>query len=265
MQNSDGTPIWFELNTDDVAEAQDFYSATIGWTIAPSPMAEHGGYLIASAPDGAAIAGVTTPPPGTPSLPGWSIYLGVSDVDATAAKVKGLGGSIMVEPMDIAGVGRVALATDPQHVSFLLMTGASPDSLTAVAQGPHDGHEHGHGVWIELATPDPDGALAFYGALFGWTKEGAMLMGPLGEYVFLGSGEARPGAVMSSTTTGAPARWNWYAYVPDIDTAIATATGLGGVILQGPDQIPGGGYSANLADPAGAQIGIVGERIGDAG
>lgn len=260
MQNPDGTPIWFELNTTDEAKAKNFYAAAIGWTISRSPMPEHGGYLIASAADGAAIAGVATPPPNTPSLPNWSIYFGTSDVDAAAAKVKQLGGSIQVEPMDIPGVGRFAIATDPQHVSFMLMTGASPDPSTAFIQGPH----HGHGVWIELATPDPDGALDFYGALFGWTKEGAMPMGAMGEYVFLGSGEARPGAVMSSTATGAPARWNWYAYVPDIDAAIAAATSGGGVLLQGPDQIPGGDYSANVRDPNGAQIGMVGPRMGDA-
>ncbi len=260
MQNADGTPIWFELNTADEAKARHFYAATIGWTIARSPMPEHGAYMIASAPDGAAIAGITTPPPSAPSLSGWSIYFGTNDVDATTAQARELGGSIQVEPTDIPGVGRFAIAMDPQHVSFVLMTGASPDPSSALLQGPH----HGHAVWIELATPDPDGALAFYGALFGWTREGAMPMGPMGEYVFLGSGEARPGAVMSSKTTGAPARWNWYAYVPDIDAAIATATGLGGTLLQGPDQIPGGGYSANLGDPAGAQIGIVGERVGEA-
>ncbi len=33
----------------------------IGWTIAPSPMVEHGDYLIAGAPDGAAITGIAPP------------------------------------------------------------------------------------------------------------------------------------------------------------------------------------------------------------
>ncbi|KQN33246.1 glyoxalase [Sphingomonas sp. Leaf38] len=260
MQNPEGTPVWFELNTNNEAKARHFYAATIGWTIARAPMPEHGAYLIANAPDGAAIAGITTPPPSAPSLPDWSIYFGTADVDAAAVHVKQLGGSIQVEPMDITGVGRFAIASDPQHIGFMLMTGASLDPSSAFVQGPH----HGHAVWIELATPDPDGALAFYGALFGWTQEGAIPMGPMGEYVFLGSGDARPGAMMSSATTGAPARWNWYAYVPDIDAAITTATGLGGVLLQGPDQIPGGGYSANLGDLTGAQIGIVGPRISNA-
>ena len=65
MQNIDSTPIWFELNTADEAKAQHFYAATTGWmtgwTIAPSPMVEHGDYLIAGAPDDAAIAGIAPP------------------------------------------------------------------------------------------------------------------------------------------------------------------------------------------------------------
>ncbi len=145
------------------------------------------------------VAGMTTPLRNGRSLPDCSINFDTSDVDATAAKLQ-------VGPMDIAGVDRFAIAMDPQHVSFLLMTGASPDPSAAFIPGFHPGHA----VWNELATPDPDPdrALAFYGALFGWAREGAMSMGPMGEYVFLGSGEPRPSTVMSNETIGAPARWN---------------------------------------------------------
>lgn len=267
MANPDGTPVWFELSTPDADAARDFYAAVAGWTIAPSPMAEHGGYLIASAPDGAGVAGMMTPPPEAPAFPGWAVYFGVSDVDAAAAKVTGLGGAIVFGPMDIPHVGRFAIATDPQGVTLVLMTGSSPEDSAAFRQVP-GADSLGHGVWIELATPDPDGALAFYGALFGWENQGAMPMpvlseaegGEAGDYTFLGAGEARPGAVMSSATTGAPARWTWYVHVADIDAAIATAQAKRGTLLQGPDQIPGGDYSASIADPSGAQIGLVGPR-----
>jgi predicted enzyme related to lactoylglutathione lyase len=65
---------------------------------------------------------------------------------------------------------------------------------------------------------------------------------------------------MSSATTGAPARWNWYVDVTDIDTASAKVRGKGGTVLQGPDPIPGGSYSANVADPSGSWIGLAGPR-----
>jgi len=255
MANPDGTPIWFELNARDGTRASAFYAAAIGWTVDASPAAEHGGYRIATSPAGEGVAGIATPPPDAPSIPGWSIYFAVADTDQAAARIRSLGGAIAFGPMDIPGVGRFAIATDPQGVAFLIMKGASPEDSTAFKSIPG---QIGHGVWIELATPDPDGAIAFYGALFGWTREGAMPMGELGDYVFLGAGEARPGAVMPSHD--APPRWLPYFHVADIDAAVAAAQAQGGALLEGPHPIPGGDFSAHLADPDGSKVGIAGPR-----
>ena len=65
---------------------------------------------------------------------------------------------------------------------------------------------------------------------------------------------------MSSTLTGAPARWSWYAQAGDIDVAVAAAQAGGGTLIQGPDAIPGGSFSASLADPEGHAFGLVGPR-----
>lgn len=258
MSNMEGMPVWFELTTPDPDRSQDFYRHVAGWTIAPSAMAEHGGYRIATAPDGERIAGLMAPPPGAPSPVGWTVYFGVADVDAAAARVKELGGAVHFGPMDIPHVGRFAAVTDQQGIGFNLLTGSDPEGSRAFAAAPG---ALGHGVWVELATPDPDSAFAFYGALFGWEKAGAMPMGEAGDYAFIGKGaDFRPGAVMSSSLSGAPARWNWYVHVPDIDAAIETAKAHQGALIQGPDPIPGGDYSANVSDAHGFQIGLVGPR-----
>ncbi|MCW6531660.1 VOC family protein [Sphingomonas sp. MMSM20] len=257
MSSAEGTPVWFELITPDQDAARDFYTKVAGWTIAESAMPEHGGYRLASAPDGAQVAGLMKPPPGLTTF-GWTLYFATADVDAAAGRVKELGGAVLFGPMDIPHVGRFATVADPQGIVFNLLTGSSPEGSQAFAAAPG---ALGHGVWIELATPDPDGAFAFYGKMFGWEKAGAMPMGEAGDYAFIGKGaDFRPGAVMSSTTTGAPARWNWYVHVADIDAAIAAAKAHGGALLQGPDQIPGGDYSANVADAQGCQLGLVGPR-----
>ena len=263
MATPNGTPVWFELTTTDQDKAQTFYEKVAGWTVASSDYPEHGGYRLAKATDGAEIAGLMTPPPGMAGVPGWVVYCAADDVDAMAERVRQLGGQVHFGPMDIPHVGRFATVADPQGVTFQIMKGASPEDSQAFRQSvPGSDATIGHGVWIELATPDPDGAFAFYGQLFGWDKQGAMPMGEMGEYAFIGAGETRPGAVMSSTTTGAPARWNWYVHVPDIDAAIATATAKanGGTLMQGPDPIPGDSFSANIADAEGNQIGLVGPR-----
>lgn len=260
MAHPDGTPIWFELTTPDPDKAQSFYQAVAGWQVAPSPMPEHNGYRIANAAGGEGVAGLMAPPPGTGGVPGWTLYFATGDVDAMAARAKELGGKVFFGPMEIPHVGRFAVVGDPQGVVFSIMTGSSPNASAAFKQMCGDVGD-GHGVWIELATPDPEGALDFYGKLFGWSKQGSMPMGEMGDYTFIGRGEQdRPGAVMSSKMTGAPARWNWYVQVPDIDAAVATAKEQGGELLQGPDPIPGGALSANLKDTQGFQIGIVGRR-----
>ena len=62
-------------------------------------------------------------PPGVP--PHWNIYFGVEDVDATVAKAEGLGGTPAVPAMDVPGVGRMAMVTDPQGAGFWVMAGES--------------------------------------------------------------------------------------------------------------------------------------------
>ena len=262
MANPNGTPIWFELTTSDQGKAQAFYEKIAGWKVSTSPVAEHGGYRMATAPDGQGVAGIMKPPPGIDGIPGWVIYFASDDVDAMAEKVKQLGGQVHFGPMDIPEIGRFATVADPQGVAFQIMKGSSPEDSTAFMMSePGSAASVGHGVWVELATPDPDAAFDFYGKLFGWVKGGSMPMGDMGEYAFIGrGGDDRIGAIMPSKTTGAPEHWNWYVHVPDIDAAIDTVTSNGGSVRQEPMEIPGGSYSANIADAEGQPVGLVGPR-----
>jgi predicted enzyme related to lactoylglutathione lyase len=54
--------------------------------------------------------------------PSWGTYITVDDVDATAAKAKELGGTVLVEPQDIPEVGRFCVIKDPQGAVFSAMT-----------------------------------------------------------------------------------------------------------------------------------------------
>jgi predicted enzyme related to lactoylglutathione lyase len=45
-------------------------------------------------------------------------YLQVADCDASTAKAKELGASVMVPPQDIPKTGRFAVLTDPQGAMF---------------------------------------------------------------------------------------------------------------------------------------------------
>lgn len=260
MPLPEGFPVWFELTAPDPDAAQAFYEAVMGWRIAPSPHPEHGGYRVAEG-GGTPIAGIRRPMAQGTDRPGWAVYLATQDVEAAVARAEELGGRVRFGPFDIPHVGRFAVVSDPQGVVFALMAMANPAGSPAFGPVPLGTQPTlGRGVWIELATPDPEAAFAFYGGLFGWEKLGAMPMGGLGEYAFIGRGEFRPGAVMPSAATGAPAGWNWYVHVADIDAALDTTRARGGTVLQGPAPIPGGSFSAHVADPAGARLGLAGPR-----
>ena len=66
------------------------------------------------------VAGLMSPPPGMPDgVPAfWGVSFAVTDADATAALAVERGGSLLMEPMEREGVGRIATVTDPWGASF---------------------------------------------------------------------------------------------------------------------------------------------------
>jgi uncharacterized protein len=114
----EGVFVWCELGTTDADAAQRFYEEVFGWTTKDMG-AEYGGYRIfhRGDDDQNGIAGLMKNP--SPDIPAyWTPYVGVEDADATAARAKELGATIVVEPMDIPNVGRFAVISDPQGAVF---------------------------------------------------------------------------------------------------------------------------------------------------
>jgi predicted enzyme related to lactoylglutathione lyase len=76
--------------------------------------------------NGMGVAGVmdtnTLDHPNVP--PHWAAYLSVDDVDARLAKCKEMGATVLVDPMDIPKVGRMALIQDPQGSVIWLFKGS---------------------------------------------------------------------------------------------------------------------------------------------
>ena len=111
----EGVFVWDELGTTDVDGAQHFYEQVFGWTT--SDMGEEfGGYRIFNrGEDG--IAGVMALPDASVPVH-WQPYVAVEDPDATSAKAVELGGSVLIEVMDVPKVGRLAVLRDPQGATF---------------------------------------------------------------------------------------------------------------------------------------------------
>ena len=255
MTNREGTPIWYELMTGAPDAAQKFYSAVMGWSFRKPQGGLDRDYRVFAASDGDGVGGVMKAPDGASFAPIWTVYFGVSDVDAMAEKVKSLGGSVHMGPQDIPGIGRFAFVADPQGAIFYLMRGDSEQSSTAFAATA------GHFSWNELVTSDQKAALDFYGRLFGWTKAGAMPMGEMGDYTFIQSGEMRFGAMMDDPK-GTHPYWNFATQVADIDAAKSAIEAAGGTIRMGPHELPeDSGWLIQATDPQGAKIMFSGPRL----
>ncbi len=242
-----GLPCWYELATSDLSAAQAFYGKVLGWTHADSGTPGMD-YHIASA-GGAMVAGMMKAEGGQP--PAWSIYFAVEDCDATAAAAKDMGATVIVPPADIPNTGRFSVLIDPQGAAFALL-----QPLPGGQGGAFDQQKPGHGNWHELIVADPIKAMGFYGKLFGWTVSRSVPMGPDMTYHII----ARDGLDIGGTCTlpETPPHWKTYFGVDSAMASIAAVKAAGGAIIHGPDEVPGGAFTVQIADPQGVRLALVG-------
>ena len=112
---------WFELATTDTKAAREFYSKLFGWTTSTEQM-PMGEYNVAKVGD-TSVAGIMSMPPGGPPMPPhWGCYVTVDDVDKTLEACTGLGGKVLMPPMEVQGVGRMAVIQDPQGAVLSVIT-----------------------------------------------------------------------------------------------------------------------------------------------
>ncbi len=117
----------------------------------------------------------------------------------------------------------------------------------------------GHFSWAELNTTDWKAAWKFYSELFGWKKTSSMDMGAeYGEYFMFGEGGEQSMGGMSNAATmmKAPAHWLHYVNVSSVDEAAKRIPSLGGKVLNGPMDVPGGDRIAQCMDPQGGMFAI---------
>ena len=121
VMKTPGAFSWSELTTTDPAAAAKFYGSLFGWTMKDMGQAM-GGYLVANVGE-VGVGGIMGMPPGAPPMPPhWGCYVTVADVDQALAKATALGGKVCVPPMDIPGVGRMAVLQDPQGAMLSVIT-----------------------------------------------------------------------------------------------------------------------------------------------
>jgi predicted enzyme related to lactoylglutathione lyase len=256
-----GVPFWVDTWQPDPEAAARFYTGLFGWEAEDTMPADSPGSHFMCRLRGRDVAAIGSRPPGgaAPPVPAWGFYVQVESADDTAAKVTGAGGSVVLEPFESLDGGRMAIVADPAGGTFGVWQ-----------PGEHAGAQlvNEPGAWSmsQLSTRDPEGAKAFYGAVFGWTTD-AFDMGEIEITLwrlpgYEGGEPSQPVPpdvvgvmVPMSPDQNGPAQWGINFWVDDADAAAAKAAELGGKVVVPPFDTPVSRDTV-LADPQGAVFSV---------
>lgn len=245
---SPGIPNWVDLATSDLDGAIRFYTALFGWTADVSGD-DFGGYTTFLL-NGLPVAGAG-PLLGEGQPTAWSTYLATADADETTARVEAAQGKVLVPPFDVVDQGRMAAFLDPAGAPFSaweagMMRGAEVFDLPGAL------------TWIELNTRDLEGAVAFYGSVFGWTFRAGQVGGL--PYVVCERDHVPVAGIQLMIGSGWPddllPHWQVYFATVDCDVVAEHVSILGGRVVHPPTAIPGARYAV-LADPQGGQFAVL--------
>lgn len=248
-----GTFCWAELMTVDGPAAKEFYSKLFGWKLHDDPLPSGGVYTMAQVDGGNAAAMYEMGPEqraqGIP--PNWLPYFSVESAADAAAKAQGLGGSVVMGPMDVMEVGSMAVLQDPVGATFAVWQAKQHIGMEHVDARP------GTFCWAESMTKDADAAGAFYTQMFGWDSN-PMDMGEFTYHIFM-QGEAQKAGLMEIQPDMGPMPPHWMVYVAvaDCDATTAKAQELGAQVMVPPTDIPGIGRFSLFQDPTGAMLSVI--------
>ena len=130
-----------------------------------------------------------------------------------------------------------------------------------------ESYAEGTPCYVELMTPDLDGAGSFYAGVLGWQLAevpfhdgGRYLVASHGGHVVTGIGALPP------QLDGHPAFWQVYLATDDADAAAARVVRAGGTVQRGPVDVSERGRMVEARDPTGVRFHLwqAGSRIGSA-
>jgi predicted enzyme related to lactoylglutathione lyase len=249
-----GRFVWYELITTDLAAAKDFYREVVGWTARDALSPNLAYTIFTSGP--VSLGGLMDLPAEARAMgatPRWMGFVAVANADATADRIKRLGGAVYVPPTD-SNIGRVSVVADPQTATFGLVEGLKlgPSQAARPAEPAHVG-------WHELLAADWEKVFSFYGDTFGWRKA-VTESGSTETYQLISAGGRTIGGMSNKRLIEPVPYWLNYFSVDDLDAAAGRVKRAGGQIMEGPLEVPGGNWIARCRDSQGAAFALEGKR-----
>jgi predicted enzyme related to lactoylglutathione lyase len=252
QSHAPGTFCWVELGTSDSEAAKRFYTGLFGWTFRDDPIGEGQFYttLLADENPVAALYQLDRAQLAQGVPPNWLSYLATDSADRTTARARELGATVIVEPMDVFDLGRMAVVQDATGAMVGLWEAKIHTGATLVG-------EPNSMCWQELYTREPERSAAFYSGLLGWQPEEQPM--PELVYTYFKQGEKMTGGMIQIAPEWGPIPANWTVYfaVDDCDAKAALAESLGGKVAMPPHDVPEVGRFAMLQDPQGGTFAII--------
>jgi predicted enzyme related to lactoylglutathione lyase len=246
-----GTPSWVELSSPDADASAAFYGALMDWSATePGPVEETGGYRMFQQGDRRVAGLMGHMEPGQPTA--WATYVSVRDADEAADRVRAADGSVLVEPMDVMDIGRMAFFADPTGAAFGVW---QPKAFA----GADIVNEPNSLCWTEVATRDVETGRAFYPAVFGWVPARPSFEAPDSYTIWELDGRPVGGMMEMSEDMfppEVPPHWGVCFAVADCDAVVARARELGATIAAEPMDMPVGRF-AGIVDPQGAGFAVM--------
>lgn len=123
-----GAWVWAELWTDDIEKAATFYADVVGVGHDTTDRGGEDYHLFTS--QGEPRAGIVKIPAELERVdPGWAPYVGITDIAATLAKVKKLGGRVILGETEHPAAGSIALILDPVGAAlFVYQLGSAQEA-----------------------------------------------------------------------------------------------------------------------------------------
>ena len=270
-----GVPCWVDTDQPDVEAAKDFYGGLFGWEF--DERTPDGGdlrYFVARVRD-LDVCGVGTKMPDDASPTAWNTYVAVESADDAAAHAGQAGGKVVMDPFAVGDAGRMAVLADREGAVFCVWEAGATAGAELV-------NEPNTWSFNDLASRDPDSAIAFYREMFGWvtSERGAdgdeglrfwrrpgygefldrINPGTLARAEEMGAPEGFPDAVgwlMEMTDEQfppeAPPHWGTSFAIADADATAARAQELGATLLVEPMDAPWVRFTV-IRDPQGAMF-----------
>ena len=102
--------VHWEMWSENPERVSSFYAEAFGWSIRTIPEMDY--HLAEKAGEGGIGGGIMKPKEG-PWPAKLTLYIDVDDLAAARGKIVAAGGTMVVEPMEVPGVGAMALFEDP--------------------------------------------------------------------------------------------------------------------------------------------------------